>query len=120
MDNIRLFRKTDIIIITVAIIIAAIFFVLPVLRKSDDKKIYVTKADGLGEYLSINEDGVYTYESEFGTNVITIENGTVCVSYSDCKNQICVNHGPISNPGDTICCLPHRFAVTVTGANDGE
>ena len=114
MDNIRLFRKSDIIIITVAIIIAAVFFVLPVLRKSDDKKVYVTKSDGL------SEDGVYTYESEFGTNVITIENGTVYVSYSDCKNQICVNHGPISNPGDTICCLPHRFAVTVTGANDGE
>ena len=43
MDNIRLFKKSDIIIITVAIIIAAVFFVLPVLNRSDDKKVYVTK-----------------------------------------------------------------------------
>ena len=120
MDNIRLFKKSDIIIITVAIIIAALFFVLPVLNRSDDKKVYVTKSDGLSEYLDLDKDGVYTYESDLGTNIITIENGSVYVSYSDCKNQICVNHGPISNPGDTICCLPHRFAVTVLGAGDGE
>ena len=120
MDSIRMFRKSDILIITVAIIIAAVFFALPLLNKGDDKKVCVTLSDGTNEYLDLSDDNEYIYESDYGTNIVKIEGGAVSVSYSDCKNQICVNHGPISEIGDTICCLPHRFAVTIVGDGNGK
>ncbi len=120
MDSIRILKKSDIIIITVAIIIAAVFFALPLLNNGDDKKVCVTLSDGTNEYLDLSDDNEYIYESDFGTNIVKIEGCAVSVSYSDCKNQICVNHGPISEIGDTICCLPHRFAVTIVGDGNGK
>ena len=44
---------------------------------------------------------------ESGTCEITITNGTVAVTASDCPQQICISMGAISRPSQWIACLPH-------------
>ncbi len=51
--------------------------------------------------------------SEYGTNIIQIEHGTVCVSEADCPDHICVNSPAISKPGEIIACLPHKLLIEI-------
>ena len=46
-------------------------------------------------------------------NTVEIKNGKVRVSSADCKNQICVNHKPISKRGESIICLPNKVLAEV-------
>ena len=57
-----------------------------------------------------------TYESRGYTLTVTVENGAVRVSESDCPNQDCVHSGAISRAGQSVVCLPARIAVTLEGA----
>ena len=65
-----------------------------------------TPADALG---SDGEDGV---------NVISIEGGRVDVTESNCSNQVCADHDPISLVGEQIVCLPHGLVVEIVQDED--
>ena len=64
---------------------------------------------------SLSEDQTIEIQNDDHTNVIVIEDGTVRMESSTCKNQICVNHGRISLIGDSIVCLPNRVVVEIRG-----
>ena len=53
-------------------------------------------------------------------NVVVISGGTVSVTEASCKNQVCVKHGAISRPGESIVCLPNRLVVRIeNGSEEG-
>lgn len=52
-------------------------------------------------------------------NIVEISGGRVSVSESSCKNQVCVRHGSISGPGQSIVCLPNRLVVSIEGGTEG-
>ena len=53
-------------------------------------------------------------------NVVVISNGKVSVTEASCKNQVCVKHGIISRPGESIVCLPNRMVVRIeNGSGEG-
>ena len=53
-------------------------------------------------------------------NVVVISSGTVSVTEASCKNQVCVKHGKISSPGESIVCLPNRLVVRIdNGSEEG-
>lgn len=58
---------------------------------------------------------VYPYEMtvsyQGSTNRIKISSESVYVSFSDCANQICVDHGPLLPNGSPIVCLPNRLTI---------
>ena len=53
-------------------------------------------------------------------NVVVISGGKVSVTEASCKNQVCVKHGAISGPGESIVCLPNRLVVRIdNGSEEG-
>ena len=52
-------------------------------------------------------------------NTVTISGGNVIVSEASCKNQVCVHHGQISKPGESIVCLPNRLVVSSESEEGG-
>ena len=53
-------------------------------------------------------------------NVVVISGGTVSVTEASCKNQVCVKHGVITSPGESIVCLPNRLVVRIEdGSEEG-
>ena len=43
------------------------------------------------------------------------------MTFSDCRNQICVESGAISQTKDTIVCLPNKVVIEITGGSgDGS
>ena len=71
-------------------------------------------------YKKINLDTVavaYDIEikTEHGYNKIHVDKGSICVSESDCRDQICVKQGKITDDGVPIICMPHRVTIEIEG-----
>ncbi len=49
-------------------------------------------------------------------NVITVKNGEIFVSASDCPGEDCVHSGKISTLGRILVCLPNGLEIRITSA----
>ena len=58
--------------------------------------------------LRINQEK--TVESVYGTNVITVKDGAVAVTYADCPDGYCKKRG-FCDGGTEIVCLPNRLII---------
>ena len=67
-----------------------------------------------GKTVMVKENNKTVYSGSLYENkTVEIKNGKVRVSSADCKNQICVNHKPISKKGESIICLPNKVLAEV-------
>ncbi|MBQ8648821.1 MAG: NusG domain II-containing protein [Clostridia bacterium] len=74
-----------------------------------------------GKTVIITEKGETVYEGSLSDdktvtlsgNTVVIENGCAYIESANCKNQVCVNTGEISEKGETIVCTPNRVVVEV-------
>lgn len=114
-------RRWDIIIVSALVAIALLGYagvrIYGAVNTADNVKI--TSPDGV-VYLSLDKDTTYTVTTDLGYNTIVIENRTVRIDSSDCKNQICVEEGAIDTPGQTIVCLPHKVVVQIVDASGSD
>ncbi len=54
-----------------------------------------------------------TIESEYGTNTIMIEEGSVFMKEADCPDKYCLFNNPIKNSGEVIVCLPNKIVLRI-------
>ena len=64
----------------------------------------------------------FVVDTGYGTNKILIENESITIIEADCSDSICVYTGFISEPGESIICLPHRLHIQIIGesSDNGE
>ena len=113
-------KKADIglliIILVVGIPLSVLSFIEGIggdkVRISLDGEIYGVYPLGEDREIDVTEDG--------HTNHITIKDGQVSMSYSTCRNQVCVNTGAISQTKDAIVCLPNRVVVEIISSDSGS
>lgn len=60
--------------------------------------------------VSLQVDGSYVIESSNGSNTVTVEDGTICVSDATCPNHDCMKRGKCSG-GRDIICLPNQLVI---------
>ncbi len=63
----------------------------------------------------LSEDREITVERDGQIKKITIEDGAVSMSFSDCQGQDCVQQGAISQTGESIICLPNKVVLQISG-----
>ena len=51
------------------------------------------------------------------TNTVTVSDGKIAVTHSDCPTKDCVHMGWLHD-GGTIVCLPNRVEIRLTGTTD--
>ncbi len=56
--------------------------------------------------------------SQFGYNLVNIDESGVRVLEASCKDKIDVKQGDISNVGEIIVCLPNRVTIEIVGNSD--
>lgn len=88
-----------------------------------------TNTDGQQAIVSVNGELYGTYSlaedrtiqvTEHGhRNYITIKDGQVSMSFSDCENQVCVDTGAISQTADSIVCLPNKVVIEIRSEEGG-
>lgn len=113
-------KKADIILLIVILAVGIPMSVLSLTAGTGGDKVKIS-ADGqvYGIY-PLDEDGEIEVTEDGHTNHITIKDGQVSMSYSTCRNQVCVNTGAISKTKDSIVCLPNRVVVEIISHGSGK
>ena len=113
-------KKADIVLLIIILVVGIPLSVLSLtegiggdkVRISLDGEIYGVYPLGEDREIDVTEDG--------HTNHITIKDGQVSMSYSTCRNQVCINTGAISETKDAIVCLPNRVVVEIISSDSGS
>jgi len=117
-------KKNDMIIIGGGLLIALLVYIIMAIGqeniKTDTLNVEVYVDGTLLEVLPIDEEGIFTYETDNGTNVLEIHDHKASMVEATCPDQICVNSSEIFRPNQNIVCLPHRFHVLVKGEGEVE
>lgn len=115
-------KKSDFIIIIIVIILAIGIYYGNILMNSDyDEKYIEIYVDDELIYSSLFNDELeeeIIIDNEYGYNLIIINNGMVDMIESDCPDQVCVNAKKISNPGESIVCLPNKLIIQIIGQEE--
>ena len=113
-------NKADIVLLIIILAVGIPLSVLSLTAGTAGDKVQIS-ADGevygiypldMDREIEVTEDG--------HTNHITIKDGQVSMSYSTCRNQVCVNTGAISHTKDAIVCLPNRVVVEIISSGKGK
>lgn len=113
-------RKADFLLFFSFLIIAALVAAAPLVRPAGDgQKVRVIYREEVVGIYPLEKDTDVEVERNGHLNVISIQNNSVYMKYSDCKNQVCVNTGKISRTGQIIVCLPNYVIVEIIGSEEG-
>lgn len=103
------FTKWDLIPIAVVVLLAVAVFLLFLPSDTPAKYVEIYRGGVLLERFPLDEDRTYLVEGDY-TNVITVSNGRVAVTESDCPGGDCKNCGWLSTAG-SIVCLPNAVEI---------
>ena len=67
--------------------------------------------------IDLHIDQEFTVTDDAGSNVITVRDGKIAVTWADCPDGYCVDRG-FCNSGSQIVCLPHGLVITFKGESD--
>lgn len=112
-------KSVDIIIIIFTIITIIIFSLFVYLQPNDDKQVVIESSQETWIY-DIHEDMKIDIPGPLGETEVVIQNGSVHVHDSPCRNKICVSTGEITRTGQWIICLPNDVFVRIEGMEDSN
>ena len=107
------FRKGDVLAI-VLVAALAVFVAVCFLPKNSAEPVLaeVYHSGNLVKTLPLNEDATFELEGVYA-NTITVENGSVSITKSNCPGEDCVHSGAIQSSGRSVVCLPNEVEVRV-------
>lgn len=115
------FKKKDIIVIAVLLLVAGIFYVITMPKEAGN--VAEISVDGL-MYKTVDllrtEDGIYQID---GLNVTyEIKDKNIRFYYSDCHDHVCMDAGFIGLGGESAVCLPNKVVISIPrgSASDSE
>lgn len=118
-------KKGDIFLLAIFVAAALLIAFSPLLQNrgfsGKDSQPLVLKIRISGELYGtydLNKNQSIQIQNQYGSNTLSIQNGTVSMTESDCRNQICVQTGPIEAPGQMIVCLPHGLIAEIIASSD--
>ncbi len=111
-DNFVHFKKADIVILAVVILIAVSFFVYPLaLYGRSDERCFKVVQDGKTVLYPIDYRDVLTFAYGEVSVTVSFRDGTASVAGTNCHDRICEKTGVISKTGQIIVCVPCRLSV---------
>ena len=115
------FRKGD--AVTIALVIAAALGMIVVFTMSlgggSELKAQVRQNGELVKEMPLRTDAEMVVEGEW-RNTITIRDGKVAITESNCPGLDCVHTGWVSSGGRSLVCLPNRVEVRIVSDSEDE
>lgn len=107
-------KRNDGILIGCGLLAAALLFLLfRFLFRNEGTTAVVLLNGTVVMEQELSEDCRIPIQTEEGYNIFQVTDGMASIAEADCRDQICVNHTPISHKGETIVCLPHHLVVEI-------
>lgn len=79
--------------------------------KQDGKVIRTIDLDSIASA----EDIRVSYGNDY--NVVRVEKGKIRIIDADCPDKLCVKTGWITEPGQSVICLPHKLIIKIQGGS---
>lgn len=120
------FKIGDIFVyIMILLLIGGSFFGLYQMRVRSNYAQAIIELDGtlIGTYEIPTGDTIKEVRVDAGEgryNIVKITSTGTYIEEANCRDQICVKWGKVSNPGQAIVCLPHKVVVSIIGNQEGE
>ncbi len=116
----KYFKKYDIIIYSVILIIFLIFFYkISKINKIESRYIEIYEKGKLKyKYSLIKDRREIEIDSKVGKEILVIENNTVYKIKASCSNKNCIKQGKIKNTGDMIICIPNEQVIKISGEEE--
>ena len=67
--------------------------------------------------VALQESQIFVIEDQY-SNEITVSDGKIAFTSSDCPGQDCVHSGSIQSTGRSLVCLPNRVEIRVVSKAD--
>ena len=121
-----MFKKWDIIIIVVLMIISFLPEVILVMilgKGYDNTYAEVTIAGELYKNIPLSEHkGEETIEikTKTGVNIIKVSDDKISIVEADCPDKVCMKPGFIHKPGESLVCLPNRLMIQIKGNTEED
>ena len=106
------FRKTDILAIALVAVLAVLVALCFLPGKAPGGQVQVYRDGVLIRTLPLRTDQQFRVEGTY-ENTVTIRDGKVAVTASNCPGEDCVSCGWIASAGRSIVCLPNGVEVRV-------
>ena len=88
-------KKTDLILVVIALIAAAGIWLFYSAGADHGLTAVVTVDGEVRAELPMDKNGIVPIETEWGYNIVVVEEGEAFVVEADCRDQICVDHKKI-------------------------
>lgn len=107
------FQKGDLIAVGFVILLAVCVGLCFLPGKNQDECMARIYRDGtLIQTVSLEKDCEFTVTGSY-TNTITVKNGKIAITASDCPGEDCVHSGFIGTSGRSIVCLPNGVEIRI-------
>lgn len=82
-----------------------------------DEKAFVVKieSESTTRLFKLGTKQAVLVEGPEGKTKVEIGTDFVKVTYSSCKDKLCLKQGKINEPGEIIVCLPNKVRVSIEG-----
>lgn len=107
------FGKADILLLAVILIIIVASATIWYAGKPVGEKAEIYINGKLKATYSLSQDKAINLD-EIGVH-LTISDGKIGVTDSDCKDKICMHSGYISHSGQRIICAPNKLVIVIRG-----
>ena len=108
------FQKGDILAVVMVILLAVVVFLCFLKPQSAPATVEVYQDGNLVKTLPLEADQTFIVEGNY-TNTVTVQDGKVAITQSNCPGEDCVHSGWVRSVGRSIVCLPNAVEVRVTG-----
>ena len=106
------FQKGDILAIGTVILLAVLVFALFLSGEEAGGYAEVYQDGQLLQTVSLDRDGEFVITGTY-SNTVTVRDGRIAVTDSDCPGADCVSCGWIGSSGRSIVCLPNGIEIRV-------
>lgn len=113
------FKIGDLLAIGVVLALAALCFLAFLPRNTGEVTCARIYQNGvLLMTVPLDQPQQFPVEGDY-CNTVTVKDGTIAITASDCPGQDCVHIGEIHSPGRSIVCLPNGLEIrVVSGQSD--
>ena len=109
-------RKKDLCLILAFLLIAGLIYMFTRDGAVGNQVRITLDGEEYGTY-SLSEDQEVPVQTEYGYNIVQIEDGMVFMKDADCPDKYCIHQGKTNRKNQSIVCLPHKLMVEVVEAS---
>ena len=110
------FQKGDYLAVAVTLLLAAVVFLAFLPRETGDTPMAEIYLDGtLVRRVSLDTSAEFSVTGDY-MNTVTVRDGKIAVTESNCPGGDCVHSGWIGTSGRSIVCLPNRMEIRIVSA----